>query len=381
MRGISRRALLAGGGALAACGRRKGSGYDGFLFVANQQGRNVAVIDLMAFGVAGRVALDGGPAAILAHAGRRAAYVLCPEEGAVHEIDAARRTVRRTARLGAPATGMRLDPGGQLLWVLCRGPNALVGLPLESFRPAARIRLPGPAEDFDLSRDGAAAFSFRRENRVGLASLRASALETTLAAGGEPGPVRFRRPDGGQVLAGNRASRSVSVWDTKTGRLVVNLPLPMEPARFCFNGDGGQLFVSGPGMDAVAILYPYRTEVAETVLAGRGPEAMAASVTPPSPYQYLFVANPQSSTVTVLDIETRKLVAVAGVGADPGEILFTPDGQYVLVLNRGSGDLAVIRIGALRTETDGKRRRYTSPPLFTLIPVGSRPVAAAVVPA
>jgi YVTN family beta-propeller protein len=151
----------------------------------------------------------------------------------------------------------------------------------------------------------------------------------------------------------------------------------MEPANFCFNDDGGQLFVSGPGMDAVSIVYPYNTELAETILAGRGPESMSASADP----AYLFVANPQSGTVTVLDIDTRKLVAVAQVGGDPGQILFTPDSQYALILNRGSGDLAVMRIRSLRTSADGKTRRYTSPPIFTLIPVGSGPVSAAVVPA
>ena len=270
---------------------------------------------------------------------------------------------------------MRMDPSGDALWVLCRGPHALVRVPLDSLRPGARIRLPHPAGDFDLSGDGIAVFSFPGEKQLGLARLGGSALEATLAAPGDPGTVRFR-PDteGRQVLAGNRAARTVTVWDVKTRQTVVNLPVPMEPAHFCFNTDGGQMFVSGPGMDAVTIIFPYQTEVAETILAGRGPESMAASPSLP----YLFVANPQSATVTVLDIETRRLVAVAGVGADPGQILFTPDGQYVLVLNRGSGDLAVMRINSLRTSADGKTRRNNPSPLFTMIPVGSRPVSAAV---
>jgi DNA-binding beta-propeller fold protein YncE len=379
----TRRALLAAGGAaLASCARRKGSGYAGFVFVANQQGSNVAVVDLLAFAVVRRIALGGEPSAILAAPARRAVYTLCPEQGLVHEIGAAGNKVRRTARLGGPAPDMRMAPKGDALWVLCRAPHSLVRLPLDTFRPGARIRLPGQADDFDLSSNpnepdsGVAAFSFRREARIGLAKLSSSTLDATLPAPGEPATVRFRR-DGEHLLAGDRAARRIGVWDVRRGRFVVNLPVPIEPAGFCFNEDGGQMFVSGPGMDAVSIVYPYRTEVAETILAGRGPESMAASVNPP----YLFVANPPAAAVTVLDIETRKLVAVAGVGADPGQILFTPDGVYALVLNRGSGDLAVMRINSLRTETDGTTRRNNPSPLFALIPVGSRPVSAAVAPA
>ena len=47
--------------------------------------------------------------------------------------------------------------------------------------------------------------------------------------------------------------------------------------------------------------------------------------------------------MTILDINRRKIVAVTAVGADPGYITITPDNNYVLVLNRQSGDMAVIR--------------------------------------
>jgi YVTN family beta-propeller protein len=131
------------------------------------------------------------------------------------------------------------------------------------------------------------------------------------------------------------------------------------------------MFVTGPGMDAVVIVYPYQTEVGETILAGRTPDGMAVSGTP----QYLFVANPEAGSITVLDIDTRKLVGAVAVGQEPRHILITPDDRYALVLNWRSGNMAVIRISAF---TD--RRHRTDPaPLFTIVPVGVQPVAAAVV--
>jgi len=153
----------------------------------------------------------------------------------------------------------------------------------------------------------------------------------------------------------------------------VNLPLPVQPANFCFNSDGGQLFVTGAGMDAVAIVFPYSTEVGETVLAGRTPDAMAVVKTPEEA-EYLFIANAESGDVTVINVDTRKVLAGLAVGKEPRYIAITPDNQYALVLNRRSGDVAVIRIAALTA-----RQRKFPAPLFTMIPVGSKPVSAAVV--
>jgi hypothetical protein len=49
------------------------------------------------------------------------------------------------------------------------------------------------------------------------------------------------------------------------------------------------------------------------------------------------------------------------------------------VLNQQSGDLAVIRLYSLGAAQSERVRRWKSAPLFTLIPVGERPVSAAVV--
>jgi YVTN family beta-propeller protein len=146
--------------------------------------------------------------------------------------------------------------------------------------------------------------------------------------------------------------------------------LAIEPRRIATKPDGGELYLTGDGLDAVVVLYPYLAEVGETVLAGRHPSAMAAVSTPDQ--AFLFVANPDAGNVTILDITTHKMVGAVPVGKDPNFLTITPDGQYALVLNRASGDMGVIRVKAV------VRNRGKSAPLFTMIPVGSRPVAAAI---
>jgi DNA-binding beta-propeller fold protein YncE len=76
--------------------------------------------------------------------------------------------------------------------------------------------------------------------------------------------------------------------------------------------------------------------------------------------------------VTILDVDTRHMVAVVSVGQEPNFVTMTPDDQYALILNRRSGNMAVIRLAAVI------RSRARGAPLFTTIPVGSAPVSAAV---
>ncbi|MGA2725283.1 MAG: hypothetical protein ABSG79_23075 [Bryobacteraceae bacterium] len=368
---ISRRNLLLSPAlALAACRKPKATRFPGYCFVANQDGHSVGVVDLSSFRLRKQIHLDAAPTLVLRHPQRPVVFVLAPQGGTVYEIDAISLEVGRTARAGSQAVDMQVSPRGDALWVLYRDPAALVEVPFDSLRPARRIRLSAPADSFDLSRDNRAAIASRQDRRVVMASLTGATIERTIAAGAEPSIVRFQS-DGKQLIAGSRPERSVTIFDVSTGKTVVRLPLPLAPRHFCFTPDGGQLFISGDGMDAVVIVYPYQTEVEETILAGHSPGVMAITDTSPS---YLLVANPESSGIMVFDVDTRKLVALVEVGRQPASILVTPDNQYALVLNEQSGDLAVIRIFSL-----AGRYRYKPAPLFTLIPVGERPVSAAVV--
>jgi len=113
-----------------------------------------------------------------------------------------------------------------------------------------------------------------------------------------------------------------------------------------------------------------KKEVAATLLAGRKPGTMAASAFPP----YLFVANPSSNSVTVIDVFTQRVIGAVPVGEQPSQIEFTRDQAFALVLNRASGDLSVLWTQAFSKIV----RRDRTGPMFLMVPVGADPVSAAV---
>lgn len=366
---ISRRScVLAGLSAFAsACGKKRGDGYFGYAFVANQDGHAIAAVDLTAFAVVRHIRLPGSPTAIIAHPSKPLVFALTPDAGALHEIDARTMKVTSTLDLRGPVWTMKPEPGTRAIWVLSREKQQLHRVALNPLKITATLSLPAAPVDFDLSEwFGLAAFSYGTANSVGFADLESGKVTRPVSIGGEAGLVRFRS-DGRTLLVADRSQRMLTVLNAPSGQTVVHLPLAVRPDNVCVHPNGGQVFITGEGRDAVVIVYPYYVpEVAETVLAGNKPGPMAASET------HLFVTNPFAGDVSILDVERRRVVAVASVGADPGYVTLTPDGEYALVLNRQSGDMAVIRVAGLQPD-----RRKTAA-LFTMIPVGSKPVSAVV---
>lgn len=361
---ILRRSILAFPLALAAACRRKSPRFPGYAFIANQEGGAIAIVDLEVFAVAKHIKLDAPPAQVTA--GRRpSVYVLTPDNGTVHEIDTGQLKHSRALTIASKAVAMQLTSDEKSLLVLAREPRALISLGLESHRIEWKLSLQDEPVEFSITPDGKYA-AISSASGVRLANLEQRGVSKPLGPAADFGAVRFLA-DGKTLIVANRSDRLLSLYDVPGGRLITHLPLSVKPENLCFNSDGGQLFVTGEGMDAVVVVYPFRTpEVAETVLAGHAPGAMAAS------NNFLFVASPESGDVSIINIPSRKVVAVVQVGSDPGFVAVTPDDQYALVLNRQSGDVAVIRVGAITPN------RYKSAGLLTVIPVGSRPVNAAV---
>jgi DNA-binding beta-propeller fold protein YncE len=367
---FSRRAALALPFALAAC-RRASEPFSGYAFIANQEGGAIAVVDLSVMAVVKHISIEGAPTEVHAGAIRPAIYALTPETGGVHEIHPEALRVERKTTVGSRAARMLLSPDEALLYVLVREPRSLAAVDLESFRIAWRLALTEEPGSMAVSSGGETGAVASGES-LRLLDLKNRRVGPVLG-GGVFGEVRFLT-NSRTVVAANLEEHLLSVYRAprpdrerlEDARLVAHLPLAVRPEHLCFSRDGGQLFVTGAGMDAVVIVYPYNTpQVAETVLAGHAPGAMAASGS------LLFVANPSTGDVSILSIATHRVIAVAQVGSDPGFIAVTPDDEYALVLNRQSGDVAVLRLAAIQPN------RFKSASLLTVIPVGSRPVSAA----
>ncbi len=274
---------------------------------------------------------------------------------------------------GRPVTAVVTADGSRTV-ILASDPHALLIANGDLTKILGRVNLPGPGVALDVWRDRAAV-SIPSIGAVAKISVSAAHLIGHTADGTAGAPLRFRM-DGKALLAGDAASRQIVTSDWETGRLLTRIPLAIEPRHFCFNADGGQMFVSGPGGDVVAIVAPYQNEAEETIPAGRQPDAMAVSIA----RNLLLVCNPPTGDLTILNIDTRQLAASVHVGDDPRQVLVTPDGEYALVVNSGSGSVAVLRLSTVLNNGENGLTARGAKPLFTVFPMANAPDAAVILP-
>jgi YVTN family beta-propeller protein len=371
---ISRRQWLQGalGGSLslAACSPRKGTGFPGYAIIASEAEQTLSAINLQRFRLIRQLKLESAPSQVMAISDPARVVCLLPHRGMVITVDSEAVAVRQKLRVGDESLTMRLADDGKRVWILNKSPNTLVSVDLSTFTVASRVRLPGPAASVDFHlKTGAVTLP----SHGAIAIIEDDRVSRAIATGMAPEMVCFRS-NGETVMAADPDAQMMAVGDPANGQLIVKLSLPLKPRHYCYKPDGGQLFLTGDGMDAVAIVSPYQTEVFETILAGRAPAGMAVPTDPDLP-EYLLVTNAGSGDLTVIDISTRRVVARIPVGQDPEDVVITPDSQYALVLNRKSGDIAVIRIPSIGAWGNHKNR---TAPLFTMIPVGLSPVSGTV---
>ncbi|MBV9266220.1 MAG: hypothetical protein JO061_08640 [Acidobacteriaceae bacterium] len=359
---------LAGLAFPTSCGRKKGTGYPGYALIATAGDNSVAVVDLTRFRYVKSIPVPAPPTAVVS-ASAAVAYVLTPSNGSVSIIDAGlnRRITRRWAD---ELSEIRLLPNEKRLIGVAPSSRELIEADARTVSVTRRRRLGSRPTTLDISSQGHVAVASRMDGSVDLFDLSTGEWRHIRLKPGI-GAVRFRA-DGKVLLVADTDQRLITGLSIPDLGMIAELPLAMSPENLCFKPDGGQLFVSGNGMDAVAIVFPYNDlEVEQTVLAGRDPGAMACSADP----TYLFVASASGSDVNILNVDNRKVIGVVQVGLEPRFIMTTPDDQYALVLNERSGDIAVIRVGAIRANRD-----RTGAALFTMLPVGNRPVHCAILP-
>ncbi len=361
---MHRRTFLAATSGFLACRKPAPPGSSSLVLVANREGEAVAVVDLNAFAAIRHIPIRGNPSTIMSLS-QSEALVLTPETGTVHRVDLQSLSVQQTRQAAGRATTMAPGRGGEVYLLAERW---FIRLNAKTLATEWQLGLPEPGASFDLSPTTPHALISGRDGRLVMIDLQHRRIEWQRRMSQPGGPARFLK-NGRTLVAGDRARQLLAVLDAARGDIVVELPLSVAPERFCFKQDGGQLFITGTGNDAVAVVYPFQTQVAGTVLAGHAPGVMATT----GPPDLLFVANPESGEVTVMEIRTHRIRAVVPVGQRPRRIIITPDNAFALVLNEGSGDIAVIRVDAMTG------RRTKAAPLFTMIPVGSAPVDAVVV--
>src|SRR5258705_3446087 len=154
------------------------------------------------------------------------------------------------------------------------------------------------------------------------------------------------------VLLLNRDA-SISVVDPLVSMAGVTstlarIVLPKPGADWVKSADGKRLYVTMPTAGQVAVVDTDGFKLDASVDAGRNPTRLFLQ----PDGRYLWVRNnagrPDQSGVTVIDIETRKIVKRFATGMGHHEIAVSDDNRHAFVTSRASDTVAVIDVRELK---------------------------------
>lgn len=154
--------------------------------------------------------------------------------------------------------------------------------------------------------------------------------------------------DGSRLLTANQTAGSVSLVDTKAGRVLDEVPTGEKPAGVALSRDGRRGAVAHwYGYDlAVLEVGPERIKVVGRVEVGPEPRGVVIAADGVTAY----VAVGASNEIVRVDLEARKVTGRLTVGREPRGLALSPDGALLLVGNARSQGLSVIATAPWKVE-------------------------------
>ena len=310
---------------------------------------------------------DTHPVAVAASPTRNEIYVVnagaAGANGSISVIDAEHNTVVATIGVHRQPLSIDLDADGARAYVANSGSNSISVIDLKARREIAQF---GAGEGPVAARLAADGKTLVVANQAGNSVTVMDPADGHVRAvfgdcPGAAGPVIL--PDSSKAFVPCSAGHQVMVIALANSKARPNQPDALEalmdvgrgPSDLALKPDGGEIFVSNSLSDSVSEIYNTTDEVADTYMIGADPVFGLVS----RDNATLYVANQRSQEVTVYSIDDGKRVGSAHVGDGPAAMAFSDVGHLLFVVDRRSGDVAVVR-----TATQS---------LFTLLPAGRDP--------
>ena len=155
---------------------------------------------------------------------------------------------------------------------------------------------------------------------VSVINTRTNRVVRDLPAGEYPVAVAVT-PDGGSVYVANEANATVSVISTRTGKDHRDHPDRRRPVRRDSRADGQRAYVAVLGPGNVSAINTQTNDIAGTVNVGPpATDPFDIAVTPTA----VYVASQAAGTVTVMDPSSLKITATITVGNSPYGVAVGP---------------------------------------------------------
>jgi YVTN family beta-propeller protein len=332
---------------------------------------SLTVVDLVKLKAIARIPIGPGLSGLREHPTRPELFGVSTAGGYIWILDprANHFTGQVTARIPVGPLPYALDfsPDGRRLFTTTSGNNTLLAIDVASHAILGRAATGAEPVLAHVTPDGKSVLVVnRRDATLGIHDAATLAARGRVSVVPQPENV-VALPDSSLAFVLSRSERRISVVDLRRGVLVTNLELAGKPTEMLLKADGGELYVISPEAHGLQAINTETHEVGDYMVLGSAP---TRGVLSDKDVSLLYVSDTAAGRVTPVDIYNRRIIRDPGksfpvqAGDSPAALRFDPEENLLLVVNQGSGDLAVIRV----------RTNF----LLTMIPVGDHPQDLAV---
>jgi PQQ-dependent catabolism-associated beta-propeller protein len=316
--------LIAGGGSLVAqLARQPGAASRERIYVSNERGRTVSVVDVAARRVIRSIPVPGRPRGIHLSADRRTLYVALSdddqraqgESDGIARIDVATSRVQGLVSAGSDPEEFAVDLHGRRLYASNEDAGTLSAIDLASGRVIATLIVGIEPEGVALSPDGASVYvTAETSNTVSVVDTSRTAVTASFMVDSRPRAAAFS-PDGALAVVTAEIAGRLVIVDARRHRVLgrVALPAGSHPVGVVVSPDSRRAYVATGHGNAVAVVDLGARTLVTTITVGKRPWGVALS----KDGGRLYTANGLSNDVSVVDTETRRVLATIPVGEGP----------------------------------------------------------------
>ena len=313
------------------------------LFVTNENGGDLSVIDVMTQQVVATVPVGKRPRGIRVSPDGSLVYValsgspiagpgvdestLPPADkkaDGIGVVSVKDLKLMRTIAGGSDPEMVAITPDGKRMFIANEDVGEATTLEVDTGKVLASFKVGGEPEGVDMRPDGRVVYvTSEEDSQVAVIDAVDLKLLRTFKVGPRPRSTGFL-PDGSRAYVPAENGASISVIDAKAHRVLDTIKLEggstVRPMGTAVSPDGRLLFVTtGRGKNVVFIDTQTNKPVGQ-VEAGERPWGIAVS----RDGRTVFTANGPSNDVTFIDVESRKVIATVKAGDRPWGVVYVP---------------------------------------------------------
>lgn len=296
----------------AASGTGVAAAAGPYVYIANQAGANVSVINPATNTVVATIPVGGTPRGVAVNVAGTRAYVANQGGGSLSVIDTTTNTVIASPAAGPGPSGIALNQAGTRAYIANVTGQKVTVLDTATNTQLGTVTVGSQPVGIAVSPTGAYVYVANNvSGTVSVIETTGLTVVATVTVGSSPRGIAIN-PAGTRVYVANETSGTVSVIDTATNLVTASIP-GTNPSFVAVNGAGTRLYVADGGSDNLLVI-----DTATNTQIGAVPVGVTAfGVAVNATDTIAYVPNLSSNTVSVIDLSTLTVTATVTVGSGP----------------------------------------------------------------